>query len=80
MPLYEYKCNDCGLKFEELVGKNLPDSSPLCPSCGSANCEKLFSTFALSGGNDSSAVAAAPPCARAGAAGGCGAGSSGRFT
>lgn len=76
MPLYEYKCNDCGLKFEELVNKNVPDSSPLCPSCGSSNCEKLFSTFALSAGGQSSAVAA-PPCARAG---GCGAGSSGGFT
>jgi len=46
MPLYEYKCRDCGTVFEELVGKTVPDSMPLCPKCGSDNCERLFSTFA----------------------------------
>jgi len=46
MPLYEYKCSDCGHVFEELVGKSVPDSSPVCPACGSDQTGRMFSTFA----------------------------------
>jgi len=28
MPLYEFKCADCGHVFEELYGKSVPDGSP----------------------------------------------------
>ena len=46
MPLYEYKCSACGLQFELLI---LPSSpTPACPSCASAEVEKLLSTFAVS--------------------------------
>ena len=50
MPLYEYKCSDCGHVFEELVGKTVPDGSPLCPACRSDNTERMFSTFASNAG------------------------------
>ena len=46
MPLFEYICRDCAHKFEKLVGKTVPDGSPLCPVCGSDKCERQFSTFA----------------------------------
>jgi len=54
MPLYEYRCRDCNTKFEELVGKTVSEKTPFCPSCGSENCEKLFSTFAANTGKRSS--------------------------
>jgi putative FmdB family regulatory protein len=62
MPLYEYKCRDCGHVFEELVGKTVPDSMPLCPKCKSANCDKLFSTFATSTGGNTSAPSCQTGC------------------
>lgn len=54
MPLYEYKCQDCSNKFEELVGLSVPEKSVLCPKCGSENCERLFSTFAAAVGGKNS--------------------------
>lgn len=72
MPIYEYKCLECGHKFEELIGKSLPDSSPVCPKCDSDKCEKQFSSFAMSTGSGKSS--SAPPCATGG---GCPSSSSG---
>ncbi|MGF1451549.1 MAG: zinc ribbon domain-containing protein [Opitutales bacterium] len=48
MPLYEYACNECGSSFEALVRGS---ETPACPSCGTAELTKKFSTFASSGGD-----------------------------
>ena len=42
MPIYEYRCKNCGERVEVLVrsGMNTP---PLCPKCGSPLLEKLLS-------------------------------------
>ncbi len=49
MPIYEYRCQDCGKRVEMLLRSG--DESPRCPSCGSALLEKLISTpYVLSGG------------------------------
>ena len=51
MPLYEYRCPDCGHKFEALQSFS---ADPLtdCPSCGGDNVSKLVSrtSFVLKGG------------------------------
>ncbi|WP_028321116.1 FmdB family zinc ribbon protein [Desulfatiglans anilini] len=42
MPLYDFRCNDCGTDFEALMpaaAENTPD----CLSCGSSNVEKRLS-------------------------------------
>ncbi len=40
MPIFEYKCNECGCEFEALVfGSENPD----CASCKNSNVEKLMS-------------------------------------
>jgi putative FmdB family regulatory protein len=44
MPIYEYRCNACGHEFEELI---LPGTEPACPSCKSADLERLLSLPAL---------------------------------
>lgn len=62
MPLYEYKCRDCEHVFELLVGKTVPEKTPLCPKCGSDRCDRLFSAFAAAVGKSGSA----PSCGRAG--------------
>ena len=46
MPIFEYRCRDCGEQFERLV---LRSSSPAqCPGCGLSDLEKLISTHAVS--------------------------------
>jgi len=44
MPIYEYRCKDCGKKFEVLVYSS--DSKIICEKCGSENAERLMSGFA----------------------------------
>jgi putative FmdB family regulatory protein len=43
MPLYEYACEECEARFEELVRG---EEAIVCPECGSAHLRRLFSTFA----------------------------------
>lgn len=46
MPVYEYRCADCGKKFQALVGVVAEPSDEKCPHCGSGNTTKLISRFA----------------------------------
>lgn len=41
MPIYEFECEECGDRFEELLGASA--SPPACPSCGAANARRLIS-------------------------------------
>jgi putative FmdB family regulatory protein len=72
MPLFEYRCSDCGARFSQLVGMTADSREPACPKCGSANANKLISRFqrarsdddrldsfedaALAGGDDPAAM------------------------
>lgn len=53
MPIFEYRCKDCGEKFETLVYSSSGDETIECPECGSAQTEKQMSMFASSGGSGS---------------------------
>ncbi len=48
MPIYEYKCNECGEKFEVFVFTHA-DTNISCEECGSGNTERVLSSFASSG-------------------------------
>ena len=45
MPIFEYACKACGKQFEALV--RTQDAAPACPSCTSADLEKLISRPAI---------------------------------
>lgn len=45
MPLFEYRCVDCGTQCELLIRGS---ATPICPSCGSSALERLVSMFAVS--------------------------------
>ena len=45
MPLYEYDCRACRTRFEALVRGSV---APVCPSCGSADLERVLSLFGVS--------------------------------
>ncbi|MFT4625588.1 MAG: putative FmdB family regulatory protein [Myxococcota bacterium] len=50
MPIYEYRCPECGHRFEKLVRMNA--TAPPCPECDHADVTKLVSAsgFILKGG------------------------------
>ena len=48
MPIFEYKCNDCGEISEKLVGVVQETVALECDSCGSAGLTKVFSQMSFS--------------------------------
>ncbi|MFP4417420.1 MAG: FmdB family zinc ribbon protein [Chitinispirillaceae bacterium] len=50
MPIYEYKCRECGYVFEELMPLTA-SSTPPCPHCNSEETEKKMSIFGGIGGS-----------------------------
>lgn len=52
MPLYEYKCPECGEKFEELASASSQEPVE-CPKCGSV-AKRQISGFAIGSGGGGS--------------------------
>lgn len=53
MPIFEYKCNDCGRKFDVLHKSSTNLEEVICPDCQSKNHKKLLSSFSSSMGSSS---------------------------
>jgi putative FmdB family regulatory protein len=71
MPIYEYRCQDCGNHFEKLVRRDA--GQPECPSCGHSNLAQVLSTFAAhAGGASKSAEMPVCPSGRCSNPGMCG--------
>ena len=62
MPLFEYRCSDCGRKSEELVLAGDTAAEPECPACGSPRMTRLLSTFAAHGTSKGEGGAPDLPC------------------
>jgi len=45
MPIYEYLCSDCGMKFELLRQLSQANETASCPRCHNP-AKRIFSTFA----------------------------------
>jgi len=50
MPIYEYRCLDCGETFELRRSVNADDVGVKCPKCGVARFQKIVSVFTAPGG------------------------------
>jgi len=61
MPIYEYKCQDCGNRFEKLLRRTSDADALECPSCGQKHLTQELSTFAAHA-NGSSKSAEMPTC------------------
>lgn len=46
MPIYEFECEECGVRFEELVAAG---GSVACPSCGADQVRRLLSSVSPPG-------------------------------
>ena len=46
MPIYEYRCNDCGRNFSFLYGVSRDSRDPLCPACQGRRLSRLISRVA----------------------------------
>jgi putative FmdB family regulatory protein len=67
MPIYEYRCQECGEEFEKLVRSSADADKVECPRCHQAHVKRLLSLFGLGGsaqgGEASFASAADSSCA-----------------
>ena len=61
MPIYEYRCNDCGADFERLVRT---EGQEVACECGSEEVERQWSVFAahMAGGGSAKTSSDAPAC------------------
>jgi putative FmdB family regulatory protein len=51
MPIYEYRCEECGKRSSALLPSySSPD--PVCPHCGKPALKRLVSTFATARSGD----------------------------
>lgn len=41
MPIYDFECESCGHRFEELVAAGAGPGA--CPACGAERCRRLYS-------------------------------------
>ncbi|MBC8216786.1 MAG: zinc ribbon domain-containing protein [Candidatus Marinimicrobia bacterium] len=61
MPMYDYRCNNCGKEYEELVwSSSTPDEKIKCPECGEQKSQRLLSAPAISTGSTSSSGGCSP--------------------
>jgi len=60
MPLYEYRCSQCGEKFEKLVRLSAGDAEIACPACDSSLVDRLVSLLGRGGGKESLSFSSSP--------------------
>lgn len=65
MPIYEYRCEECGTVFEKFVRSVSTEFKVVCPKCGSEHCHKNITLFGTTGGKEASS-ASASSCAPSG--------------
>jgi putative FmdB family regulatory protein len=66
MPLYEFRCGQCGQRFEVLRPMAKADDPAPCPQCQSADTKRAisrFASFSKSADGSTAAVAGGGGCA-----------------
>ena len=60
MPIYEFKCKECGHEFEVIMRASANKEDVVCPKCHAKNQDRLMSAF--SSGSSSGGYSAASSC------------------
>lgn len=71
MPIYEYTCEQCHARFEQLVRTMGSAEKFNCPKCGSQKTARTLSVFAVGAEQSRSGASDAPMCGRCGGPGPC---------
>jgi putative FmdB family regulatory protein len=66
LPIYEFRCRDCGKKSTFLTLSVASSFDPKCKKCGSSNLDKLVSRIAVSRSEESRLESLADPSKLAG--------------
>lgn len=68
MPIYEYTCQSCNKRFDQLVRTMSGAPNVACPECGSEKTARALSVFAAvsSDGSSKAESSDAPMCGRCG--------------
>ena len=56
MPVYEYRCDDCGEVFDLFVRSVQHQKTPTCPKCQSTKVSRNISLFGVGGSRSSRTV------------------------
>lgn len=56
MPIYEYKCAECGSQYEQIRRMAEADSGLECPKCKSEQVSRQLSSFATTSGTSGNAL------------------------
>ncbi|HUI41154.1 MAG TPA: zinc ribbon domain-containing protein [Terriglobia bacterium] len=65
MPIFEYRCRDCGAHFEKL--QRSATEAVTCTRCKGSELDRLLSVFAVSGASEAAAAIEDGPCGACGA-------------
>lgn len=60
MPIFEYKCRDCGNKFEHLSSAR--QSRVTCKRCSSPRVDRQLSVFAVASSSEAGKSSESGPC------------------
>ncbi|MBU0712061.1 zinc ribbon domain-containing protein [bacterium] len=67
MPVFDYKCKNCGKVYEELIMScSIPDADVKCPECGSYQSVKQMSAPSIGGSSSGSSANSGAGCGRSG--------------
>jgi len=62
MPIYEYDCEACGTRFEELVFSTSRPKTVICPECKSGQVSKRLSLIAASANGSTQGSSTSAAC------------------
>ena len=62
MPIYNYRCKECGAEFDKMMRLSEADHTPVCPECGSLDTRKQITTFASPTASSSPKSSASSSC------------------
>ncbi|HHW44843.1 zinc ribbon domain-containing protein [Desulfofundulus thermobenzoicus] len=57
MPIYEFRCLNCGHRFERLCSMGEKGEGQVCPACRSTGAQRVMSSFASPGKRDAGSSA-----------------------
>ncbi len=67
MPLYDFRCEECGARFERRLSFSQSDTAVACPTCASQQTRRLLSAVAVLGVGSSAGAAEGGGCGCGGA-------------